>query len=143
MTMSEQASPTTLASTPITTPEQTMSDTPSEKSQSSADTSEQASSTASSHVQAEDPPQAEEPKLDKTQVQHDRYIHRFQLYNKKKQAFLPWDPSSYTPPPPPKEDLHNYFYVNSRYETPECESLPFVFPCSKCSPLPIQHHLSL
>ncbi|KAK7455170.1 hypothetical protein VKT23_011041 [Stygiomarasmius scandens] len=53
----------------------------------------------------------------KTQVEHERYIHKFELYDIEKYKYVPWDPTTYTPPPPPKEDLHNYFHVVSRYKT--------------------------
>ncbi|THU97682.1 P-loop containing nucleoside triphosphate hydrolase protein [Dendrothele bispora CBS 962.96] len=53
----------------------------------------------------------------KTQIEYDRYIHKFELYDSDEYKYVPWDPTTYTPPPPPKEDLHNYFHVVSRYDS--------------------------
>ncbi|KAK7460937.1 hypothetical protein VKT23_008865 [Stygiomarasmius scandens] len=71
-------------------------------------------SSSKSHSSDEE---VEEVDLAKTQVEHDRYLHRFRLWNRKKAEWIPWDPSSYTPPQPPKEDLNHYFYVDSQYQT--------------------------
>ncbi|THU79024.1 hypothetical protein K435DRAFT_875975 [Dendrothele bispora CBS 962.96] len=53
----------------------------------------------------------------KTQIEYDRYIHKFELFDSDKYEYVPWDPTTYNPPPPPKEDLHNYFHVVSRYDS--------------------------
>ena len=38
--------------------------------------------------------------------------------NKKDYKWIPYDPESYTPPPPPKRDLDNYFHVKVQYQVP-------------------------
>lgn len=38
--------------------------------------------------------------------------------NKKEYKWIPYDPDSYIPPPPPKRDLDNYFHVKVQYQVP-------------------------
>ncbi|KAH7931154.1 P-loop containing nucleoside triphosphate hydrolase protein [Leucogyrophana mollusca] len=54
---------------------------------------------------------------DKTEEPGHHFLRRWQRWDRRKHAWLPYDPSK-VPPPPPREDEHNYFYVNVRYTDP-------------------------
>lgn len=62
-------------------------------------------------------PEDETP-LPNTQKVEDRYLRRFQMWDRAAKVWVPYDPS-FIKPVPPREDLHNYFYLDVRYEKTE------------------------
>ncbi|KAG2156420.1 P-loop containing nucleoside triphosphate hydrolase protein [Suillus clintonianus] len=54
----------------------------------------------------------------KTQKNQDRYLRRFQIWDRAFGVWKPYDPS-FIKPVPPREDLHNYFYLDVRHKNSE------------------------
>ncbi|KAG0703086.1 P-loop containing nucleoside triphosphate hydrolase protein [Suillus ampliporus] len=54
-------------------------------------------------------------RLRNTQKAEDRYLRRFQKWDRAAEVWRPYDPS-FIKPVPPREDVHNYFYLNVRYQ---------------------------
>lgn len=57
---------------------------------------------------------ASEDKIDKTQKVHDRYLQRFQMWDRNKEIWKPYDPS-FIKPVAECKDLNNYFYLDVRF----------------------------
>jgi hypothetical protein len=54
----------------------------------------------------------------KTQEPCHHFMKRFQLWDEEDWEWVPYDPSSYIPPPPEVQDDYNYFYLNVRWKSP-------------------------
>lgn len=69
-------------------------------------------------------PESKEPDLTKTQIECDRYLKRFRVWDIVQYKWVAYDPSGIEKPKESEKDPKNYFYVDIRYQSAQREYPP-------------------